>query len=41
VGRYEGSDDHSLQVTENSFVEGVEIVLKPFSSQVPAGYTPY
>ena len=41
VGRYDGSDDHSLQVTENSFVEGVEIVLKPFSSQVPAGYTPY
>ena len=41
VGRYDGSDDHSLLVTENSFVEGVEIVLKPFSSQVPAGYTPY
>ena len=41
VGRYDGSDDHSLLVTENSFMEGVKIVLKPFSSQVPAGYTPY
>ncbi|MDF1524888.1 MAG: carboxypeptidase-like regulatory domain-containing protein [bacterium] len=41
VGRYDGSDDHSLLATENSFVEGIQIILKPFSSQVPAGYTPY
>lgn len=41
VGRYEGSDDHSLTVTENSFFEGIEITLKPFSSKVPEGYTPY
>jgi hypothetical protein len=41
VGRYEGSDDHSLSVVEGSFVEGIEIILKPFSSQVPAGYRPY
>lgn len=41
VGRYEDSKDHSLQVTENSFVEGIRIVLKPFASQVPAGYAPY
>lgn len=41
VGRYDGSADHSLQVTEDSFVEEVEITLKPFSSQVPEGYTPY
>jgi len=41
VGRYDGSADHSLLVEENSFVEGIEIVLRPFSSKVPAGYTPY
>ena len=41
VGRYNGSDDHSLEVTENSFLEGIEIILKPFSSRVPEGYTPY
>ena len=41
VGRYEGNSDHSLLVTEDRFVEGIEIILKPFSSQVPAGYTPY
>lgn len=41
VGRYDGSDDHSLSVAEGSFVEQIEIVLKPFSSQVPAGYLPY
>jgi hypothetical protein len=41
VGRYDGKDDHSVQVTENSFVEGIEIILKPFTSQVPAGYVPY
>ena len=41
VGRYGGSDDHSILVTEDSFVEGIEIILKPFSSQVPAGYSPY
>jgi len=41
VGRYDGSEDHSLMVTEDSFVEGIKIILKPFSSQVPEGYTPY
>ena len=41
VGRYDGSDDHSLLATENSFVEGIKIILKPFSSQVPPGYIPY
>jgi len=41
VGRYDGSGDHSLMVTEDSFVEGIEVILKPFSSQVPEGYTPY
>jgi hypothetical protein len=41
VGRYAGSDDHSLLLTENSFMEGIKIILRPFSSQVPPGYTPY
>lgn len=41
VGRYEGSADHSLEVVENSFLEGIEIVLKPFASEVPPGYAPY
>jgi hypothetical protein len=41
VGRYDGSEDHSLSVAEGDFVEGIEIVLEPFSSQVPAGYSPY
>ena len=41
VGRYDGSEDHSLSVAEDSFLEGIEIILKPFSSRVPAGYRPY
>lgn len=41
VGRYAGSDDHSVAVTGGSFIEGIEIVLKPFSSQIPPGFAPY
>ena len=41
IGRYEGSPDHSLEIPAAGFVEGVEIRLKPFTSQPPAGYVPY
>ncbi|MDF1536783.1 MAG: carboxypeptidase-like regulatory domain-containing protein [bacterium] len=41
IGRYEGSADHSLQVPAQGFVDGVEITLKPFISEPPAGYVPY
>lgn len=41
VGRYTGTEDHSVLVSDGSFVEGIEIRLKPFRSEVPAGYRPY
>ena len=41
TGRYEGSEDHSLRVETGTFLDGIEIVLKPFRSQVPEGYKPY
>ncbi len=41
VGRYKGSGDHSVEVPEGGFVEGIDIRLQPFQSEVPAGYRPY
>lgn len=41
VGRYEGTEDHSIEVPTEGFVEGVVINLKPFTSEPPAGYVPY
>lgn len=41
VARYQGSPDHSVQVPENSFIDGVDMELSPFTSEVPAGYSPY
>lgn len=41
IGRYEGSKDHSILVPSKGHVEGVEILLKPFTSEPPKGYVPY
>jgi len=39
-GRYEGSDDHSVIVQDGSFVEGIDITLRPFDGDPPEGYRP-
>ena len=39
-GRYEGSDDHSVNVEEGTFVEGIDITLRPFDGEPPEGYHP-
>jgi hypothetical protein len=41
VARYDGSADHSVPVTGGSFIDGIDMTLKPFTSQVPEGYNPY
>lgn len=41
VGRYKGSEDHSVQVPDGTFAEGIDITLRPFESEVPPGYKPY
>jgi len=41
VGRHMDKPDHSILVPENGFVDGIIITLRPFTSKVPSGYTPY
>ena len=41
VGKYEGSKDNSIHVPEGSFLDGVVITLRPFTSRPPAAYKPY
>jgi hypothetical protein len=41
IGRYDGTPDHSLQVEDGAFIKNVDLVLKPFASEVPEGYKPY
>ena len=36
-----GSKDHSVQVPDGMFKEGIDITLRPFDSRIPAGYKPY
>jgi hypothetical protein len=39
-GRYEGTDDHSVNVEEGVFLEGIDITLRPFDGEPPEGYHP-
>ena len=41
TGRYDGSEDHSVLVQDGTFVEGIDITLRPFASEPPKGYQPY
>jgi hypothetical protein len=41
VGKFEGSGDHSVQVRKGSFLDGIEIILRPFTARPPAGYEPF
>jgi len=41
VGKYQGSEDNSILVLEGSFHDGIDITLRPFASQPPAGYKPF
>jgi len=36
-GRYEGSPDHSLVVEDGKFLEGVDMVLRPYDGDSPGG----
>ncbi len=39
-GRYEVSDDHSVTVQDSTFLEGIDIMLRPFDGDIPEGYRP-
>lgn len=38
--RYEGSDDHSVLVEEGSFVDGIDMTLRPYDGDPPTDYNP-
>jgi len=38
--RYEGSPDHSVQVEEGQFLEGIDLVLKPYDGDPSGGTMP-
>jgi hypothetical protein len=39
-GRYEGSDDYSVTVKDNTFLDGIDMTLRPFDGEPPEGYHP-
>jgi hypothetical protein len=38
--RYEGSDDHSVLVPEGTFLEDIDLTLRPYDGSPPKGYRP-
>ena len=38
--RYEGSDDHSVDVPDGTFVEGIDMTLSPYDGSPPEGMHP-
>ncbi|UCF30062.1 MAG: carboxypeptidase regulatory-like domain-containing protein [bacterium] len=38
--RYEGSDDHSVMVPDGTFLEGIDMTLRPYDGSPPEGYRP-
>ena len=41
VGRYDGSEDHSIKVEDGSSLDGIDMTVRPFTSEAPPGYKPY
>ncbi|TNF47906.1 carboxypeptidase regulatory-like domain-containing protein, partial [bacterium] len=41
VGRYIGSEDHSITIEDGASLEGIDMTVHPFTSEVPTGYKPY
>lgn len=41
VGRYEGSKDHSVKLEDANSLEGIDMTVRPFTSETPPGYKPY
>ncbi|NOY86294.1 MAG: carboxypeptidase regulatory-like domain-containing protein [Deltaproteobacteria bacterium] len=38
--RYEGSDNHSVVVKDGTFIEGIDMTLRPYDGSPPKGYQP-
>ena len=41
IGRYEGSEDHSVTIESGDSLEGIDMTVRPFTSEAPPGYKPY
>jgi hypothetical protein len=38
--RYEGSNDHSVEVKSGEFLDGIDMILEPYDGTPPEGYKP-